>query len=91
MIKIKIYYVFYLFIAGLIYYIYQHVHIVDVKVKRKLIDIVHSSDRSGYVYVNYVWKDDYHTYVDRDPLGMVSYGYEKGKTYIHVTRELIWK
>lgn len=91
MIKIKIKYVFYLFIAGFIYYVYQHVDVVDVKEKRKLIDIIHSSDRNGYVYVNYVWKDEYRTYVDRHRLDMFNYNYQKGKTYIHLTQELIWK
>lgn len=93
MIRIKIKYIYYLLIAGLIYYIYQHVEIVETYKKRKLTNIVTSQSREGhYLYINYHWIDeDGYSYVRQHPLEDADYDLKIGKTYIYNSQALKWK
>lgn len=90
MIRIKIKYIYYLLIAGLIYYIYQNVEIVEVIKKRKLANIVTSQNNHGdRVYINYHWIDqDGSSYVQRYLLEDADYNLEIGKTYVYSSQTL---
>ena len=81
-IQISIKHILWLLGFAIGYYLYSNIKIIDIPVKRKLIEKYVTSDRYGQANYNYRWQlQDGTTQTDTEPFE-ASNNYELGKTYI---------
>lgn len=75
-----------------LYFLYQRIEFVEVAKKKKLLDIVYTSNNTGTCYVNYLWQTEYGTnYTEQRLLRQSNPNLKKGKTYIYTETEIHFK
>lgn len=80
-----------LLVGYLIYHTYQNIKIVNLPVKKTLIEKVVTSDRYGKPYYHYKWRLENGSIEYKEHSFYLSKSYEVGKTYIFNEQKLTFK